>query len=88
MLERTAGANPRVAYVTMLGIRALLVSSAADYLANPNPSPSPSPNPNPNPSPNPNQVSSAADYLAKGCTVAIRYSAVRRQGFRDNGDKS
>ena len=33
-------------------------------------------------------VSSAADYLAKGCTVAVRYSAVRRQGFRDNGDKS
>ena len=32
-LERTPGANPRVAYVTMLGIRALLVSSAADYLA-------------------------------------------------------
>ena len=29
VLERTAGANPRVAYVTMLGIRALLVSSAA-----------------------------------------------------------
>ena len=53
VLERTAGANPRVAYVTMLGIRALLVSSAADY-------------------------------LAKGCTVAVRYSAVRRQGFRDN----
>ena len=55
VLERTAGANPRVAYVTMLGIRALLVSSAADY-------------------------------LAKGCTVAVRYSAVRRQGFRDSGD--
>ena len=31
VLERTSGANPRVAYVTMLGIRALLVSSAARW---------------------------------------------------------
>ena len=49
-VARTPGANPRVAYITMLGVRAMLISTAAEY-------------------------------LARGCTVAVRYSAVRKQGF-------
>ena len=55
-LTRSPEANPRVSYVTMLGVRAMLVGSAGPI-------------------------------LGRACVVAVRYSAVRRQGFNSEGSQ-
>ena len=53
--SRNPEANPRIGYVTMLGVRALLIGSAGETLGH-------------------------------ACTIAVRYSAVRRQGFKEGTD--